>query len=484
MKTTYAVFLVGITLVLTATTAAHATPDPTNDRLGWENGYWHNESIDIGTGPSKTELERMVARSMARVEYLRGKEFTRDVQVNQRTRSELQSNSSRSNLSSEETNLSEWNNQVWEALFIVGEESDVSQEIGSTLGESVGGVYTGENISVVTEDDTLPNEVVIAHELVHLLQDQHYNLSAERFQGRVQDEQLGISGLLEGEAGYIEDQYMQKCGGEWDCVQGSSRRGAGRTNRSNINLGVFVTIYNPYSDGPPYIHSLVETGGWGAVEDKFDEPPTTSETIIHHTNYPGRDLEFNDTSNEGWVLWRDQGINGYDSVGEASIYALFWYQASRYDVPVIDPSSFVEAEGIYDTYNYVSQPSEGWGNDRIYPYRNGSKRGYVWKTVWDTQRDAGEFYQAYIEVLRGHNAERVNQSAWRIPEGPFEDAFSVRRNNHTVTIVNAPSVKALTQIRANASKPSGQAAPQPGFGLGVTLLALLILISVWRLIPS
>jgi len=52
-------------------------PDPTEDRLSWENGYWYDESIDVTPedGYDESEMDRILARSMARVERIRGLEF-------------------------------------------------------------------------------------------------------------------------------------------------------------------------------------------------------------------------------------------------------------------------------------------------------------------------------------------------------------------------------------------------------------------------
>ncbi|HKL30417.1 MAG TPA: hypothetical protein VJ898_14260, partial [Natrialbaceae archaeon] len=58
-----------------------APPDPDEDVIGWENGYWYDESIDVdqSDGLSDAELDRFVARTMARVERIRGLEFRENV---------------------------------------------------------------------------------------------------------------------------------------------------------------------------------------------------------------------------------------------------------------------------------------------------------------------------------------------------------------------------------------------------------------------
>lgn len=465
-----------VLLVAVAAFTATAVAQPTEDRLGWENGYRHNTTIDVGSSVSDQELRAVVSRAMARVELIRGREFNRSVGAVRRTREEVRGNSSDDGSDNRSaSNQSEWNNQVWEALWIVGEDRDVSREIGGTVEESVGGAYAGNNITVVTATNrSAPDEPTLAHELVHALQDQRYNLSAPRFEGRVQDEQLGVWGLLEGEANYVRELYRQRCRSEWDCLHGGRADGGGSGSR-DFNLGVYVTIFQPYSDGPAYVHHLVSQDGWSEVDRKFSNPPQQSETIIHHEPDADKEISFNDTSTEDWRLWRDQGIEGYDVAGEASVFALLWYQARRYGVPVVDANAYFQSSGAYDTYSYESTPSVGWAADRIYPYHDGDQRGYVWVSRWDSPGDAREFRDAYLQVLRGHDAERVNATVWSVPNGSFADAFRVWRTGDRVTVVNAPSVEELDEIHPLNGTPT-QSTPLPGFTAPVALAALALLV--------
>jgi hypothetical protein len=57
--------------------------DPMTDELGWENGYWYDEPLSVTTadGLNESEREAVVARTMARVERVRGLEFEQSVPV-------------------------------------------------------------------------------------------------------------------------------------------------------------------------------------------------------------------------------------------------------------------------------------------------------------------------------------------------------------------------------------------------------------------
>ncbi|MDY7081054.1 MAG: Hvo_1808 family surface protein [Halobacteria archaeon] len=469
-----ALLLVGFVALVLGMMAGVASAQSPSSATG-EDGYWYNDTIefDSSDGVSDEELDALVSRGKARVEYLRQREFIGNVSVNITQRESLTEDFSNTNGTNSNTtnqsninNASEWNNQVWEALFIVGENKNITEEIQSTTAGAVGGFYSGNQIRVVTGGGSPEiSETTLIHELVHAMQDEYYNLSSERFDGEVQDEQLAVRGLLEGEANYIQTRFRQECRTGWQCFPGSRVSDGGGSNQSRINFGVFVVMFQPYSDGPAYIHSLVQRGGWDAVDEAFQNPPNTSESIIHVTDEGRVNMTFNNTARNGWQLYENQGINGYDIAGEASIYSTFWYQShpAGYGLGIINLKEFLSAEGEFDKYNYVSPPSDGWGNDRIYPYSKGDKRGYVWKTVWDTDEDAREFHRAYLRILEGHDAEKVGTGTWRIPDGDFADAFRVKRNGTTVTIVNAPTVDDLDDIRPNMD---GSPNPTPGSGSG------------------
>jgi len=432
--------------------SSDAPGDPDEDVVGWENGYWHNESIDVdqSDGLSDAELERFVARAMARVEYLRQAEFGGDVPVEIISRSDYRNRTRDSNTSEPHR---AWNNQVWEALFIVGEDTDVQSEMGSTLGASVAGFYSPRDgrIKIITDTPDQPtiDNATLVHELVHALQDQRFNLSSSQFRSQTQDGELATDGVVEGEANYIEARYAERCGAEWDCVATPESDGG---DGPPPNLGILLTLLQPYSDGPAYVHELRQAGGWDAVDRELRRPPNASSQVIHHTDEPPANVSFTDTARRGWETFPDQGVDGADTVGEASIFAMFWYQSREYGADAVDPRALFETDSEYVLYNYDAGPSDGWAGDRVVPYRKGSgeetRYGYVWVTEWDTAGDAREFEAAYRAVLDAHGAEEREGRILVVGgDDPWADAFRVVRDGRRVTVVNGPSPAAVRNIR-------------------------------------
>ena len=208
----------------------------------------------------------------------------------------------------------------------------------------------------------------------------------------------------------------------------------------------------------------------------------------------------------GWESFADEGVNGTDTVGEASIFAMLWYQVRDAGADTIPVRTITDTSGPYDAYNYDSVPSAGWANDVLVPYRkvvdNETEYGYVWTTEWDTEADATQFLAAYRAILTAHDARRLGERTWLIDSGPFSDAFRVARDGRRVTIVNAPTAGDLDDVRPDLAPmrppPTTEAAPpdqpdepidppaqasstepspsaeQPGFGALAALVAVLL----------
>lgn len=440
-------------------------PDPPSDRLGWEKGYWYNESIavDQSDGLSDAETDAYVGRAMARVEQLRREEFAQDVPVSIVSREEYR-NRSQGGSGNNSSAFRAWNNQVWEALFIVGERNDSQAKLGKTRGRSVVGFYSSadDEIKIITESPDRPviRNATLIHELVHAVQDQRYNLSAPVYHHRTQDGGLATDGLIEGDAKYVEQLYVQRCANDWECVEtpAQSQDDGPADAGSQTNFGILLTVLQPYSDGPVYVHNLRQRGGWDAVDAAYDSPPASTEQVIHLTNETPTPIPYKDRSRNGWSLFPAQGENGSDTVGEASMFTMLWYQARTSGADTVEPRT-IRAQGPYDTYDYSAEPSAGWANDRVFPYHKGSgtdaKYGYVWVSEWDSPEDARQFRETYLRMLEAHGVRRTDSGLYVIPDGEFADAFRVTRTGTRVTVVNGPTPAAVRAIRPASGAGTG-----------------------------
>ena len=481
----------------------HSPADPENDTLGWEAGYWYNESIDVNQsdGLNQTELNATVARAMARVEVIRGLEFKQAVPVEIETRESFAAD--RANRTTDAA-LRRFDNVKFEALFLVGEDDDSIDVQNQNAGTSVLGFYSPARgaIVVISESgtDLQLDELTLAHELVHALQDQHFNLS--RYNARTRDAANGESGLIEGDASLVEYRYSGRCdeGGAWNgtCL---SQSGTGGGGGGLANIGTYLVKFQPYSDGPAFVQSLYNEGGWAAVNAAYEDVPASAEQVIHPEKYgvdAPTDVQLEDRNTDAWERVRPPNRPDYGEVGEAALTSMVVFPLYDGGARIIEPDAWLNrtADGelsSFDPLNYGHPYRAGWDGDRLHVYVNdANETAYVWRLVWDSPAEAEEFLEGYTQVLEYWGGEEVEPGLWVIEEGGFADAFHVRVEGETVTVVNAPSVEQLDEVRAGTTDtptatrtdrptPSDSPTPggsptsspgQPGFGIAAALAGL------------
>ena len=450
-------------------TNGSAPENPETDQLGWENGCWYNESIEVdrSNGLNESELDAVVARGMARVEQIRELEFERTVPVQIISREQFQANASYNTT----VNNTLHQNVKWEAMLMVGEDTDAISVQESNRGSTVGGYYSPreERIVIVSENTTSPkmNEITLSQELFHALQDQRYNISA--FDQSTQELHNAKDGIIEGDGNLVDQFYEERCTEEWDCLMPQPSPGGGGGGAS-IHFGMYLVTFQPYSDGPKFVDQIYKSEGWEGVNAVYENPPQSTEQTILPEKYgvdEPTDITVRDTSSDEWYVPQiENGTVDYAEFGEAGLATMLFYpfyHSDRTATPVVKTSSFFNFTesgqlSSYDPVNYTTKYTDGWDGDKLYPYvtddsAETNETAYVWKTVWDSEKDAADFVEGYSMLLEYYGAEPVDDRAntYQLPEGEFEDAVYVNHTGTTVTLVNAPSVDQLSDVRAGAA---------------------------------
>jgi hypothetical protein len=393
--------------------------------LGVEGGYRYNDSISVTAedGLSESELQVVVSRAMARIEILRDREFTNSVDVRVISREQYRQNQPFATNASHDR----WNNQVWEGLFIIGEDRDIGEVFETTFGSAVLGYYSpgsDEIVVVSNADQPRINRGTLAHELVHALQDQQFGLDGSQ---ATQDAQLARNGVVEGEAVRIERRYQQRCASEWDCVE----VGGGGSASGDFDAGLLAVIRYPYVVGPDFVEAVEQRGGLDAVDALYDDYPASTEQVSQPSLYPDDEpveVDVADRSTAEWERFDHDPVG--DTLGQASL----WVMLQR--------NGAIDRTGEPYTHPVV----EGWKGDTLVPYQNGDRYGYVWELAWDTPADATEFADAYRDLLASKGATG-DGPVYRVPDASsFGDAFRVSVDGDRVRIVNAPTTDALDAV--------------------------------------
>ncbi|SFR98770.1 hypothetical protein SAMN05216559_2096 [Halomicrobium zhouii] len=434
-------------------------PDPESDRLGWEDGYWHDDPVSINEsdGYNESEIEAVAARTMARIEVIRGLEFEDDVSVELVSRAEHRERGTGGHSLS--TRHEAYHAQVWEAALILGEDTSPSEARQSVSSEAVAGYYDPASDEIVVVGNESLDAATLAHELTHAVQDQQFDLSGDP---AVRDRSRARTMVIEGDAEAVESRYVDRCGENWSCAGAAANMDAfddvvdlsellvcellpGCENDGGLDVdqGYLLTFAQPYQLGPEFVEGVHDDGGWDAVNDLHENYPASTEQVIHPEKYPDEapvNVTVEDRSTDEWSRFDHEPEA--QTLGESILYVTFY-----------------DNDALNGTRNYSRAPSAGWAGDALVPYHNGTAGanetsdseayGYVWKLEWDTEQDAREFDDAYRSVLADRANASADQSVYVVPgSDPYGDAFHVSRDGTTVTIVNAPAREDLSEIHA------------------------------------
>jgi len=278
------------------------------------------------------------------------------------------------------------------AFDLLPEETDLRALRARLLEENIVGFYDERpgrrRLYAISREHRLTpmNQVVLAHELRHALQDQY----------------LDVHGLLPGDLGDFDDRRMALlCLLEGDATL-LMQRFLGRrlpgTQANDADLSALVApeaalpdtpevvreqLIEPYLAGQGFAQAVWRSGGWEALRSAWSRPPASTEQVLHPEKYLS---------------------------GEAPLEVAVGYQPS---------SGRMLAEGVLGelfTRTLVGNAAaaEGWGGDRYRVWDVSGKTLLVWRSRWDSPRDVREFLDAALaRFQRTHGPARA-QSGWTV----------------------------------------------------------------------
>jgi len=223
---------------------------------------------------------------------------------------------------------------------------------------------------------------IMAHELTHALQDQHFNLKRfEKWPKGDSDAELAAHALIEGDAMLAMTFYMAKhplITLAFIKSLGSQENATEQLKRAPRALRESLTF--PYEAGSTWATALHERGGWDMVSKAFTKLPQSTEQIMHPDKYFAYEAPVKLTLPELKLqlgpTWKriDSDVNG-----EWGCYLLL-------DEYLKDAEESKKA-------------AAGWGGDEFVLYE-GAKPTDLFVaqlTAWDTPVDAREFFDAYLK---------------------------------------------------------------------------------------
>ena len=332
-------------------------------------------------GPSHPdEWDELLVDLVAFVEDERGLRFDHPVavdfltaeQFSERTRVE------KAELTGEDRRLIEEGTAPLRALGLVPADFDALESSNDLADTATLAYYDPltERITVRGTDMTTDLRVTLAHELVHVLQDQHFDLEEMLDDGGLTGDRLsGHLALIEGDATRIEQAYVRSLpDAERDSYVNAIGQASGEAQEQlDAVPGVLVAMEGaPYALGPSLVELIAAEGGNDAVDEAFDDPPATTEHMIDPRSYFA-----DDSAQEVTAPVVPTGGNQIGEPDRLGALPLFLMLSER-----IDPLMALSA-------------ADGWGGDAYVVYDRGGTSCMDLAVQGDSARDGEELLQAF-----------------------------------------------------------------------------------------
>jgi hypothetical protein len=340
------------------------------------------------------------------------------------------------------------------------------------LTEQVAGYYDPKTREFHLADwiDLDGQKPVMAHELTHALQDQHFNLRRfEHWPKGDSDAELAAHALIEGDATlamalYVANNPLRAL---------AFLKSLGTAGMSTVELdkaprAVRESLLFPYQQGTDWTTSLYKQGGWDRVSKAFTELPQSTEQILHPEKYFAHEAPVKVTLPNITSLLNRRGQSSDVRVQRSEVRGQgseeqFWSAATgrrfgfgsiesragstALDTQLLDAHRSLltggwrrldyDVEGEWGFYlildQFLKSPAEsrraaaGWGGDRFAVYEGPKGEScFISLSVWDTENDAREFFDAYVKrtELRYPGATSLSSSSeperhrsWQTSEG-------------------------------------------------------------------
>ncbi|MDQ2665430.1 MAG: hypothetical protein M3Z05_05410 [Gemmatimonadota bacterium] len=362
---------------------------------------------NVGDGPYAQE----VADAVPRIEKSTGMVFKTPPRVEVRDKEQVRAflikkfdeSSPASELAGEEA--------AYKLFGLLPDTLDLRKFFLAVLTEQVIGYYdpAAKVLYVVKGADEKTVGITITHELVHALQDQYVNLDSLQKSTIDSDKLSALQAVIEGQA-MFEQMSIMAGGPSNIALRVGGRDGMREMIReSQSSQPVFATapmviqesLLFPYLSGADFVQRFSEQRG---KANPLANVPRSTEQILHTAAY------FGTPPDEPSVVTLP-APHGATKVYESDMgefgTRLFLYQHLKDE-------------------KVAQRSATGWDGDRYVVVKNGTAKGIVWASVWDSTVEAASFSDALIRATtkRTGAAERVEAAG----------GATIRPKGRTITV--------------------------------------------------
>jgi hypothetical protein len=328
---------------------------------------------------------------------------------------------------------------VLQLLGLVPQQFDYEGETFKLLESQLAGFYEPADgtMYMAADLDEDNADATLAHELVHALQDQHYDLVPHsKFTPGQSDKAGAFSALAEGDATSAmadvliaratkgksaldlpEELFVEQVLGG---VSSGPAASAPRIMRSSLVA--------PYVYGTLFVHALRRQGGWAAVDRAWNDLPTTTEQILHVAKWQAHEAAIDVKGPSFAALGPGWKVDDEDTFGELGLRL-----------------AFEEWMGTDD----AASATRGWGGDRaILVQGAGGAAALVIHVRFDAMTEGagdGHARQAFGALSRGLETTlgraKTREAAFVCIERPQLGPLAASRSGRDLVIVAGPATK-------------------------------------------
>lgn len=265
-------------------------------------------------------------------------------------------------------------------------------------------------------------------------QPQHYDLTAlfARAEGN-SDYQMAIKGLVEGDATLTMGLYARENLTAMDIANYQMEE------FQSIDLSSVLTgrsgpltesaAYFPYQEGAAFVAVLYQEGGWSTVDAAFENPPRSTEQVLHPEHYFSGD-------EPTIVQLPTLHLNGWHSIAEDTLGELYLRIYLEHELD----------------FEQAIPAAAGWGGDRYQVLGDAQGRlALALQTAWDSPADAREFFDtnsAFVVALAGGNPQVLQADATHMRWQLANRQFYLSLAGAQVLVLHAPDAATLDALIA------------------------------------
>ena len=253
------------------------------------------------------------------------------------------------------------------------------------------------------------NQMILAHELRHAVQDQHVDIRDKLIvESDFDDRRLAALSLIEGDAMILMSEYLissitTTVPGMEDVLVNMRTFDKGTLTQmytigpalGEAPLVVQEQLITPYMAGLRVASLIFARSGFKGLNNALHKPPRSMEQVLHPEKYLD-DIE--EPVEVRLILDADQSLEFEGRLGELLIRVLLEKEINRSD---------------------AETAAAGWGGDHYLVVTDGKAHRLLWKTVWDSKKDSAEFAGA-MEI---YVAKTFIDGSYRLSQTGVEVSF-------------------------------------------------------------